>query len=310
MEACFLQRTFIGLAYHLRPVRTDDADFVKKAQLTDCKKSFFACGSSCKPLQQNTNDNFSEKSEYWFVLDNKLTGISEELVSIYDIKDKKAKFCHFVIQENAQRAVECLDLICQAAFDSWQLKELHTHWQSSNVLTSILHCEIPEIICVDDYQNKLKFILQKQAQSAFEKYLQLLTEGFEFHHIAVACKNFEKEVQAYKMLGYRQESPDFKDENQGIYGRFLVSINQPRIELLKNSENSHTLDLWLKNKTKMYHTAYMVKNFDKAVEIFLSMGARFVREPLPSTYFKEKICFLLLPNMGLVELIEKESHHD
>ena len=99
-----------------------------------------------------------------------------------------------------------------------------------------------------------------------------MADLLKFHHIGIACKNFERETKAYKLLGYEQESPDFKDEIQGIYGRFLFAAHQPRLELLTNTEDSHTLDLWLKNRTKMYHTGYTVKNFDKAIQEILSWG--------------------------------------
>ena len=133
-----------------------------------------------------------------------------------------------------------------------------------------------------------------------------MTDLLKFHHIGVACKNFERETKAYKLLGYEQESPDFKDEIQGIYGRFLFAAHQPRLELLTNTEDSHTLDLWLKNRTKMYHTGYTVKNFDKAIQEILSWGGGMAKEPCQSAYFKHRICFMILPNMSLMEIIEED----
>ena len=121
-----------------------------------------------------------------------------------------------------------------------------------------------------------------------------MADLLKFHHIGVACKNFERETKAYKLLGYEQESPDFKDEIQGIYG------------LLTNTEDSHTLDLWLKNRTKMYHTGYTVKNFDKAIQEILSWGGVMAKEPCQSAYFKHRICFMILPNMSLMEIIEED----
>lgn len=131
------------------------------------------------------------------------------------------------------------------------------------------------------------------------------TPTFEFHHIGIACKNFDLEQKTYSFWGYQQENSDFQDDLQGVLGRFLVAPNQPRIELLQNTPTSHTLDLWLKKRTKMYHLAYLVKDLDAAVNFWKARGGGMVKEPLPSSYFKKRICFMLLPNMLLIELIEK-----
>jgi hypothetical protein len=127
-----------------------------------------------------------------------------------------------------------------------------------------------------------------------------------FHHIAIASSNIEREYDALSALGYHKEGDSFIDEAQGIKGQFIVADCQPRIELLENLEGSHTLDVWLNNNTKMYHLAYYTPplHFDKFVDEFVRNRAKIVTPVKLSAYFGKRICFLMLPNMSIIELIE------
>ena len=115
--------------------------------------------------------------------------------------------------------------------------------------------------------------------------------GLVFYHIAVASLNIEKKRHNYKFLGYTKEKTPFIDEIQGVKGQFIIAEGQPRIELLENLEGSHTLDIWLKNNTKMYHLAYYVKDLDKSIESFTNNRAKIIMHATKSVYFKNRICF-------------------
>lgn len=125
-----------------------------------------------------------------------------------------------------------------------------------------------------------------------------------FHHIGIASDDMEKDYKAYEILGYTKEGELFTDETQGIKGQFLIAERHPRIELLENLETSHTLDVWLKNSTKMYHLAYYATNFNESINKFVQNRARVITPAKPSVYFGMRICFLMLPNMSMIELIE------
>jgi hypothetical protein len=128
--------------------------------------------------------------------------------------------------------------------------------------------------------------------------------GLSFHHIAIASSCIEKEYKAFEPLGYVKEGGSFIDEAQGVKGQFIAAEGQPRIELLENLENSHTLDVWLNNNIKMYHLAYYVKDFDTSIELFVRGRAKVIKPPLKSVYFGGRICFLVLSNRSIIELIE------
>ncbi len=129
------------------------------------------------------------------------------------------------------------------------------------------------------------------------------SSGLAFHHIGVACRNFELEEQKFAMLGYRPEGPDFHDPLQGIHGRFLIGAG-PRLELLRNDAEPGVLTPRLTKGVRFYHLAYEAKLLEAELARLEAAGAKCVVRPIPATAFGGRnICFLMLPNLTLVELI-------
>lgn len=117
-------------------------------------------------------------------------------------------------------------------------------------------------------------------------------------------RSIEKELPGYTLLGYSQEGKAFEDALQGVRGLFVTAKEQPRLELLENLDGSHTLDQQLSQGQKMYHLAYLVGDIEKAMDYFCGNRAKVISPLKQSVYFKKRICFLVLPNMMMVELIE------
>ncbi len=125
----------------------------------------------------------------------------------------------------------------------------------------------------------------------------------EFHHIGVACKDFDQEQGKFAALGYQPEAPDVHDPVQRVHVRFLIG-GGPRIELVRSDGQPGPLGAWLKSGIKLYHLAYVVKDLPAAIESLLSQGARVVVPPVPAAAFDGRcISFVMLPNLLLVELI-------
>lgn len=61
----------------------------------------------------------------------------------------------------------------------------------------------------------------------------MMLSDAEFHHIGVACKDFDYEQNKFATLGYRQEAPDVHDPIQRVHVRFLVG-GGPRMELVRS----------------------------------------------------------------------------
>lgn len=320
-----------GFSYSLRPVELSDAQFIIDTRREDSTRNRFIHETSPNVQEQEEwiLRYFEREGDYYFVIENMLLSKPEGLVGIYDIKDGRGEWGRWVLQKGSLAAIESIDLMCRAAFDRLGMSEIYSrtvedntqvvsfHNSAKEKFRGVLHnsCQIngayynqvEHYIPADYYRAELAFDLQKKAQLVFTRNMRLFLGNFTFHHIGYACADFEKETAAFRMLGFRQKDADFIDETQGIHGRFLAADGQPEIELLKNLDGSKTLDHWLDRGTSMYHLAYTTKKFDEALEHFRRMRCVISRQPEHSAYFGKRICFLMLPNMLMIELIEERE---
>lgn len=135
--------------------------------------------------------------------------------------------------------------------------------------------------------------------------MNAISDAMRFHHIGVACRSIKREFDSYSILGYSANGEDtFEDREQGIRGLFITADNAPALELLENLEGSNTLDAWLERGQKLYHLAYCVWDIQKVMDALSRARAREVSPLKESVYFKKRICFMMLPNRQLIELIE------
>ncbi len=128
--------------------------------------------------------------------------------------------------------------------------------------------------------------------------------SLSFHHIGVACRDLQVEMERLAPLGYRLEGDFFVDKTQGVEGAFLVG-GGPRLEILRPLHEKGVLTPWLSAGTKLYHLAYAVgDHLDSEMATLRVKGAKLVVQPVAATAFNGAcICFLMMPNMLLVELI-------
>ncbi len=132
-----------------------------------------------------------------------------------------------------------------------------------------------------------------------------LTIELTFHHLGIACRNLDAEARVLEGLGYRQEGPEFEDPVQGIRGRFLVGPG-PRLEILVALGDSRVLEPWLRAGTKIYHQAFEVSNLEGGIAHLVAQRGKVLVAPVPAVAFGgRRICFVMLPNMMLFELIER-----
>jgi methylmalonyl-CoA/ethylmalonyl-CoA epimerase len=126
-----------------------------------------------------------------------------------------------------------------------------------------------------------------------------------FHHLGLACSNLDAETSWLEVLGYRREGADFVDSVQGVMGRFLTGPG-PRLELLTEAEDSKALQPWLRKRVKIYHQAFLTTQISGRIKSLEQAGGRVVTGPVPAAAFAgSRICFVMLPGMHLVELIEE-----
>ncbi len=139
----------------------------------------------------------------------------------------------------------------------------------------------------------------------------MIINDLKFHHIGVATKNIEKEFTFYEKLGYKKESRNFIDETQNIKGIFITAHNSPRLELLETF-NSHVggIDYFVKNNIKMYHFAYETQNIENDILKYeKEFNAKIIVPITNATYFN-RICFFMLKNLFLIELVELKEKNE
>jgi methylmalonyl-CoA/ethylmalonyl-CoA epimerase len=130
--------------------------------------------------------------------------------------------------------------------------------------------------------------------------------GLAFHHVGVACKSITSEAGIFAALGYSAESKSFEDPVQGIRGQFLTGPG-PRLELLEPLGASTVLDPYLRRGTKMYHLAFQASSIDLEISRLVKLGGRVVSDPVAAIAFDGRlVCFIMLKNFQLIELIEGE----
>jgi methylmalonyl-CoA/ethylmalonyl-CoA epimerase len=129
----------------------------------------------------------------------------------------------------------------------------------------------------------------------------------EFHHLGVACLDLDKEAKPWLALGYASEGPDFDDPIQLVRGRFLIGAG-PRLELLVATGDASPAKTTLARGAKIYHHAFLAPRFDESLVKLRGLGCKLTAGPAPAVAFEgRRIAFLLMPNLNLVELIEKSD---
>jgi len=315
-----------GLCYRLRPITVIDAE--KVVELRTLDQNIYVHPISTDPVEQVEWIKSYEHREgdYYFAIENRLTSEVEGLIGIYNMEKGQGEWGRWVIRPGSLAAVESVELLYRIAFERLSLTKLYCRTIINNTNVVSFHDSIGELrgdilrgYCeingklydaVEHYSNKEHFqlhiqhSLNEKAFKIFTRMLKRLLGRFEFHHVGAAVRDIQKELTNFRILGYKCESQLFEDPLQGIKGLFIISNGQPRIELLANMENHHTLDQYIEKGTKFYHFAYLVLDFDMAMAVFKNMRAKVISEPKISVYFKERISFIMLPNMLLIELIE------
>ena len=126
----------------------------------------------------------------------------------------------------------------------------------------------------------------------------------KFHHTGLAVKSITKELTTYEKLGGIKESEIFSDQNLGVKVCF-VNLGGHRIELVEGIGETSPVNDMIKKGIRMYHQCFEVDSLDKYKSIFADMRAALVVPPTPAVAFNgRRVCFYLLPNRDLIELVE------
>lgn len=316
-----------GYNYKLRPVELSDAQFIIDTRLEDEKKSKYIHKiKNDITLQENwLKEYFSRENDYYFVIENLFTGEKEGLISIYNIDGTKAEWGRWVLKNGSLASYEGVMLMYNIGFCKLGLEEIYTNTIKDNKPVVAFHEQlganfrkiIPEAFEIENqkydaveqyvtksmYDKDIKNKLEEKSKKLFERNLRLNIGNLKFHHYGVAAQNIESSFENYKTE--YEKGGRFEDELQGVKGLFINSESKPTLELLENLPNAHTLDYFINNNTEIYHAGYLVENYQKGYDFLINkLGAKIVSDTKESKYFKGKICFLMLKNKKIIELIE------
>lgn len=126
------------------------------------------------------------------------------------------------------------------------------------------------------------------------------------HHIGYLVKKIDRAKRSFIDLGYELESDVVLDEYRGIDICFLVKDGY-RVELVSpKNKKSVVYDLQKKFGNSPYHICYACENINESSERLKTMGYVQIDAPHEAIAIKNnKVCFLVHPYLGMIELLEE-----
>ena len=134
-----------------------------------------------------------------------------------------------------------------------------------------------------------------------------MQDNLKLHHIGVATRNIEKEYEVFSKLGYEKTSDVFEDEIQHMKGMFIEAKNQPCLELIEGVGENNPVKSHVIKGNKFYHFAYETQNIEEDLKDFIENKRAKVIVPITNATYFEKICFMVMPNMMIIELVQPKE---
>ncbi|MBB6371651.1 VOC family protein [Chryseobacterium shigense] len=124
----------------------------------------------------------------------------------------------------------------------------------------------------------------------------------KFHHVGVACKDIQAELQNIRKLHkIIEETPVVFDENQQAELCMITVEDGLNIELVSGKPVQNLL----KKNISYYHICYEVDDIDQSIENLIEHGGMLISPPKEAILFNNrKVAFLML-SYGIVELLNK-----
>ena len=225
----------IGYSYQLRPIEIKDAQFILDVRLEDKERNQFVheIPNDVKIQENWLNKYFNTPNDYYFVVENILTGEKEGLISIYNINNNIAEWGRWVIKKGSMAAIESVALIYKVAFENLNLDELYTKTVEDNVQVVNFHKAInakfrkihekefelngKEYNAVEQYVDKeyyFEFIrnnLEQKSIKVFQRNLKQLNNMPKMINIVIPMAGASSR---FKILGYDKPKPFIKFEKK------------------------------------------------------------------------------------------------
>ncbi len=132
-------------------------------------------------------------------------------------------------------------------------------------------------------------------------------QQLHFHHIGIACRDIEKTLGFYRVLGY-EASAVTDDPIQQVRVCFLVKGGEPRLELLEPVGDDSPVKRTLETAgVTPYHLCYEVEDITAAIDELRRQRFLLVSGPVPACAMDDRrVAFLFKKDNGLIELVEAQ----
>jgi len=92
-------------------------------------------------------------------------------------------------------------------------------------------------------------------------------------------------------------------------GLFIKAQDQPCLELIEGVGEDNPVKSHILKGNKFYHFAYETQNIEEDLKDFIENKKARIIVPITSATYFEKICFLIMPNMMLIELVQPKEQN-
>lgn len=132
--------------------------------------------------------------------------------------------------------------------------------------------------------------------------------NLHIHHIGYLVKKIERGIDAFTSLGYEKETEIIFDDYRGINICFMIKDGY-RVELVSpQNKDSVVYNLMKKIGNNPYHICYLCNDLFEAIDDMRNQGFVKYDEPHEASAIKnKKVCFMIHPYLGMIELLEEDK---
>ena len=175
----------IGQSLKLRMININDAEFIFKLRSNPKLNKYIHSGANTLADQIIwINKYLNRKDDYYFLIETIKERKPVGVISIYDIKDKKAEWGRWIIDEGTNYAIESVYLIYKVAFEIIKLDIIYCRTVKENKSVVSFHesCGIKKknnlqnyFFLEDKYYDAVEHILDRYDWILVEKKLRKLS---------------------------------------------------------------------------------------------------------------------------------------
>lgn len=129
----------------------------------------------------------------------------------------------------------------------------------------------------------------------------------KLHHIGIASRNIEKDIEFFSLFGYVADGVAHEDLTAGIRVQFLAAEGQPLLELVQNLGKDGPVTPHLQVKRKIFHFAYETNDIAGDAQRVIDDHAGLFLVPITKAPHSPKIdswCYVACRNMMIIELVQ------